>query len=113
MSNLLNSGSKKKLLERGPQIAPATSFKLEDTEKATAKARVENKRANEKSVNKISSVRVRKTTRDKLNALVNINKADTIDELLEIIIEEYMAVHITKDEKKQLDIILELYRSKN
>lgn len=48
-----------------------------------------------------------------MNALVSLNKADNVDELIDLMIEEYLAVHITKDEKKQLDIIMELYSSRN
>lgn len=113
MSNLLNNPSKKKLLERGPQIEPTTQFKLEEVEPATSPIKVGTKRTKEKSPkNKPSSVRVKKSTRDKLNALVSINKADTVDDLIDIMIEEYVSAHITKDEKKQLDIIIELYRSR-
>lgn len=114
MSNLLNKNSKKKLLERGPQISPSTSFKLNDVEEAaqeSPKKPVAKKEAPPEK--KVTSVRVRKSTRDKLNALVSLNKADTIDELIEIMIDEYSSVHITKDEKKQFDIVMDLYKSKN
>lgn len=113
MSNLLNNPSKKKLLERGPQIQPTTQFKLEEAESATPTPKEGIRKTKEKlPKNKPSSVRVKKNTRDRLNALVSINKAETVDDLLDIMIEEYVSVHITKDEKKQLDIILELYRSR-
>jgi len=41
-----------------------------------------------------------------------LNKADTIDELLEIMIDEYLSTNILKDEKKQFDMVVELYKSK-
>lgn len=37
MSNLLNKNSKKKLLDRGPQISPATQFKLDEVEPVAEK----------------------------------------------------------------------------
>lgn len=114
MSNLLNKNSKKKLLERGPQITPSTSFKLDEVESTVTEI---SKQPGKKKVvppeKKVTSVRVKKSTRDKLNALVSLNKADTIDELIEIMIEEYSSVHITKDEKKQFEIVMDLYKSKN
>lgn len=114
MSNLLNKNSKKKLLERGPQISPATQFKIDETEPVVEKPVARAAEKKEKlPKNKFGSVRVKKSTRDKLNALVSLNKADNVDELVDLMIEEYLTVHITKDEKKQLDIIMELYSSRN
>lgn len=114
MSNLLNKSPKKKILERGPQITPSTSFKLEDVEPTVQE--VPAKPAKKKEVpteKKETSVRVKKSTRNKLNALVSLNKAETIDELIEIMFDEYFSVHVTKDEKKQFDIVMDLYKSKN
>ncbi|WP_413783016.1 DUF5388 domain-containing protein, partial [Planococcus halocryophilus] len=54
----------------------------------------------------------KKSTRNKLNALVSLNKADTIDDLIEIMFDEYFSVHVTKDEKKQFDMVMDLYKSK-
>lgn len=119
MSNLLNKNPRKKLLERGPQISPASQFKLEaieQTEPVVPEVEVEKKTETKKVTppeKKVTSVRVKKSTRDKLNALVSLNKADTIDELLEIMIDEYLSANILKDEKKQFDIVMNLYKSKN
>lgn len=116
MSNLLNKNSKKKLLERGPQISPANQFKLEAVEQNESLINEPTKKVETKKVvsteKKVTSVRVKKSTRDKLNALVSLNKADTIDELLEIMIDEYLSANILKDEKKQFDMVVELYKSK-
>ncbi|MDJ0332996.1 DUF5388 domain-containing protein [Planococcus sp. S3-L1] len=114
MSNLLNKNSKKKLLDRGPQIQPTTPFKLDDVE-PVVQAEPEKivKKKTISSEKKESSVRVKKSTRNKLNALVSLNKADTIDDLIEIMFDEYFSVHVTKDEKKQFDMVMDLYKSKN
>lgn len=117
MSNLLNKNPRKKLLERGPQISPANQFKLEAVEQTEPVVPEVEKKPETKKVTppekKVTSVRVKKSTRDKLNALVSLNKADTIDELLEIMIDEYLSANILKDEKKQFDIVMNLYKSKN
>lgn len=117
MSNLLNKNPRKKLLERGPQISPANQFKLEAVEQTEPVVPEVEKKQETKKVTppekKVTSVRVKKSTRDKLNALVSLNKADTIDELLEIMIDEYLSANILKDEKKQFDIVMNLYKSKN
>lgn len=116
MSNLLNKNAKKKLLERGPHISPTNQFTLETVEQSEETLNEPVKKAESKKVilpeKKVTSVRVKKSTRDKLNALVSLNKADTIDELLEIMIDEYLSANILKDEKKQYDMVLELYKSK-
>lgn len=116
MSNLLNKNPKKKLLERGPQISPASQFKLDSVEQmqpvVTESAQNTETKKTVSSERKATSVRVRKSTRNKLNALVSLNKADTIDDLLDIMIDEYMSTNLLKDEKKQFDLILELYKSK-
>lgn len=114
MSNLLNKNSKKNLSDRGPKIEPTIPFKLEEVEPVVQtefEKRVKKKEAS--SEKKESSVRVKKSTRNKLNALVSLNKADTIDDLIEIMFDEYFSVHVTKDEKKQFDMVMDLYKSKN
>lgn len=112
MGNLLNN-PRKKLLERGPQIAPTTQFKLDDLDRE--RAQEDRNKERKKAVHadkKITSVRVRKATQHKLNALVNINKAESVDQLIEIMIDEYMDNNVLKEEKKQFDIIMDLYKSK-
>lgn len=116
MSNLLNKSKKKgNLNERGPAIVPVDSFTMDDLapkkdKKLLRKSDTQKAAQLEK---KVTSVRVKKSTRDKLNALVNLNKADTIDELIENMINEYLETNIMKDEKKQYDMIVELFRNKN
>ena len=110
MSDLLNNKTKKKLLERGPNIIPKNQFDLTDIQTSTTIKKNTNKDSS--SLKKDTSVRVKRSTRNKLNALVSLNKADTIDELIDIMIDEYMTANILKDEKKQFDLIMELYKLK-
>ena len=125
MSNLLNNGkSKKKLLDRGPKIVPAQEFKLEPTdeveviqeEQKTAPKLVEqvsSKKAKNREVAQITSVRVTKTTRNKLNALIQLGKADSVDVLVDILLDEYIENNLVKDEKKTFDIIVEVLKKRD
>lgn len=132
MSNLLNNGKpKKRLLERGPKIVPAQEFKLESAEAVAeaVKAEVETetgalvqekqqptpKTTEEASVKKtkkreaaaqITSVRVTKTTRNKLNALIQLGKADSVDVLIDILLDDYIENNLVKDEKKTFNLVL-------
>lgn len=124
MSNLLNNGKpKKRLLERGPKIVPEQEFKLEPAEEAEAEAEavVQEKQqptpktTEEASVKKtkkrevaaqITSVRVTKTTRNKLNALVQLGKADSVDVLIDILLDDYIENNLVKDEKKTFNLVL-------
>lgn len=122
MSNLLNNGKpKKRLLERGPKIVPEQEFKLEPAEEAEAEAVVQEKQqptpktTEEASVKKtkkrevaaqITSVRVTKTTRNKLNALVQLGKADSVDVLIDILLDDYIENNLVKDEKKTFNLVL-------
>lgn len=110
MSDLLNNQPKKKLLNRGPKITPTTQF--DPTDLSTPESKQKKAVKESSSQKKDSSVRVKRSTRNKLNALVSLNKADTIDELIDIMIDEYMATHILKDERKQFDLVMELYKLK-
>lgn len=114
MSNLLNNNSKKKLLNRGPQITPTTEFKLDESTSTISKSQTNEKINNLiKNDKKITSVRVRKSTQKQLNALVNINKADSVDQLIEIMLDEYKSNNLVKEEKKQFDLIMDLLNSKD
>ncbi|MFB5089513.1 hypothetical protein PGC35_20400 [Psychrobacillus sp. PGGUH221] len=114
MSNLLNNNSKKKLLNRGPQITPTTEFKLDEVTPTSTITKVnENTNKIIKSDKKITSVRVRKSTQKQLNALVNLNKADSVDQLIEIMLDEYKSNNLLKEEKKQFDLIMDLLNSKD
>lgn len=116
MSNLLNNKSpRKKLLERGPQITPSNQFKLDETtpdQVVSQEARNNERKKALQAEKKITTVRVKRSTQHKLNALVSINKAETVDELIEIMIDEYMSNNITKEEKRQFDMVIDLYKIK-
>ncbi|OAH58646.1 hypothetical protein AWH48_16750 [Domibacillus aminovorans] len=123
MSDLLRKKTKpNKLLNRGQQITPNTTFTLDDvTSKSESKQPVTEAPAQKEletrtRTNKVqattTTVRVSTPTKEKLNALVTMGIADSVDNLLEILIEEYESTYLTKEEKKQYSLILEIYAAK-
>lgn len=119
LSNLLNN-KKKKLLDRGPKITPAQEFTLSDVEtNETYVSTVEpeplkivKEEKSKKTKQSTTTVRVEKITRSKLNALVQMGKAETVDVLVDILIDEYVNHQLLKDEKKTYDILLNVLRKK-
>ena len=127
MSNLLNNGKpRKKLLDRGPKIVPAQEFKLEETvevkesapaqEKQVAKParkRTAKKTKKQKVETNITSVRVTKSTRNKLNALIQLGKADSVDVLLDTLLDEYIENSLVQDEQKIFNIFYEVIQKRD
>ena len=52
------------------------------------------------------------TTKSKLNALVTLGIAPNVDEVTDLLINDYLTNILTKDERKQFEIILGLYKKK-
>lgn len=131
MSNLLNNGKpKKRLLERGPKIVPSQEFKLEPTEEVTVEEVLvqeeqqaptprqtevtDSPEANKKrEAAQITSVRVTKPTRNKLNALIQLGKADNADSLIDILLDEYIKTNLVKDEEKTFNLILDIIQKRD
>lgn len=119
LSNLLNN-KKKKLLDRGPKISPAQEFTLSDvgTNETNVSSvepeplKVIKEEKPKKAKQSTTTVRVEKLTRSKLNALVQMGKAETVDVLVDILIDEYVNHQLLKDEKKTYDILLNILRKK-
>ena len=112
MSNLLNNNKpKKKLLDRGPKIMPAQEFKLED---ATADVQEQAEPAKKRNAAaQITSVRVTKTTRNKLNTLIQLGKADSVDVLLDHLLDEYIENHLAQEEQKTFDLIFDVIQKRD
>lgn len=128
MSNLLNP--KKKLLDRGPKIEPQTAFSL-DEDKETKVDEMKNdgqqqpaaeveetpitKKPGRPKVirdDQVTSVRLMKSTRSKLNALVQLGKAENVDLLIDSLVEDYIKQELTKDEKRIYQIVFETFNKK-
>ena len=129
MSNLLNNGKpRKKLLDRGPKIVPAQEFKLEEAVEVKEEAPVQEaeqqepkpakktpakKTKKQDSAAQITSVRVTKATRSKLNALIQLGKADSVDVLLDKLLDEYIENNLVKEEKKIFDLVYEVIQKRD
>ena len=117
MSNLLQP--KKKLLNRGPKIEPAKTFSLEQVEKTAApeeavqqEQATQPEQAEVKKVGRprtvteeITSVRISKSTRSKLNALVQMGKSTNADMMISELIDQYVASSLTEDDQRVYGII--------
>ena len=112
MSNLLNNNGKKKLLNRGTTPIPEQQFNLNDvTEDAPVKKVEETKESvssKKKDVADNTSLRVKKQTRNRLKALIHYGRADNVDSLIEMLLEEYLETNLKKEERKTYDLILKL-----
>lgn len=99
---------KRKLLSRGPRIEPKQKFSLENVEKTASTTSV-----NKESTQVYTSVRVRKSTRNRLNALVHLGRGESVDHIIDILIDEYTDSALVKDEKKAFDLIYETLQKKD
>lgn len=109
MSNLLNKKPKKKL-DRGPSIMPEKKFSLNDIEPAKdteQEIKVEDTTDLQKSIlQQNTSVRVSKGTRATLNFFVQLGEADTVDQLIEKLLESRIQA-LNETEKQWLENCLE------
>lgn len=113
MSDLLKRKTKK--IERSPSVTPKTTFSLNDLPQQPKEEIVVEKKAPPAKTavtEKTTTVRVSVAMKNKLNAMVTMGIADTVDQLTDVLIDEYVTNILSKDEKKQLEIILDLYKSK-
>lgn len=114
MSDLLKRKPKK--IERSQTLTPRTIFSSSDLPEATKEEILEKKPVVKTAppvAEKTTTVRVSVAMKNKLNAMVTLGIADTVDQLTDVLIDEYVSNILSKDEKKQLEIILDLYKSKN
>lgn len=125
MSNLLKKGN----LSRTPNIKPKETFSLNDdvkieSEKAeetqiTAEEATEEKVTPKKATKKkrkvnedITSVRVTKETRSRLNALIQLGRAENVDDLIDAIVDDYIEVQLTPAEKKTFNILVDVIKKR-
>ncbi|OCS89079.1 DUF5388 domain-containing protein [Caryophanon latum] len=113
MSNLLQP--KKKLLNRGPKIEPAKTFSLEEVEKVVEQQQEEPKKVGRPRTvtDEITSVRISKSTRSKLNALVQMGKASNADMMINELIEQYVSSSLTDDDSRIFNIISETLNNRS
>lgn len=120
MSDLLRKKQPGKIL-RSQTVVPKNTFNIKDLENAQEKGQeaettpvsVPKKTTVSNLIaEKSTTVRVNMSTKSKLNALVTLGIAQTVDEVTDLLINDYLTNILTKDERKQFEIILELYKRK-
>ena len=114
MSDLLRKKQPGKI-QRSQTVVPKNTFNINEHELETEKESditiVPKKPQNSNVVaEKSTTVRV---NMNKLNALVTLGIASTVDDVTDLLINDYLANILTKDERKQFEIIYGLYNSKN
>ena len=80
---------------------------------ALPKVEVEEKASKKREAAQITSVRVTKTTRNKLNALIQLGKADNVDNLIDILLDEYIESILVEDEKKTFHLVLDIIQKRD
>lgn len=120
MSDLLKRKPRK--IEKGVTVTPQTTFSLDELSGAAKEQVPEKKPAAEKktapkppkrAVEKTTTVRVSVAMKNRMNAMVTMGIADSVDQLTDLVVDEYISNILTKDQKKQLEIIYDLYKTKN
>ena len=111
--NLLNK-KKGSLLQRKEEIKPKESFSRDSiyTVTKTEDASSKNKElSRKKTVDKTTTIRCSATTSNRLNAIVTSFGLDSVNELLEILIENY-ETSLTPDERREIKTLVEVYGRK-
>lgn len=88
----------------GPKVAPKAGSKAPTKAPKTPRKR---------QASDITSVRVSKQTRNKLNALIQLGKADSVDVLIDALLEEYMEANLVKEDKKVFNLILDIIQKRD
>ncbi|MEN2665820.1 hypothetical protein [Listeria aquatica] len=105
-NNLLKKRPKK--IERNQQIEPTSSFSRNSiftTSEGTDIPKVE------KKVEKTTTTRLSFRNKDRLNALVNIKGLVSVDEVLDVLLDEHEAT-LTPDERRELRTMVSIYEKK-
>lgn len=113
MSDLLKRKPKK--IEKGVTVTPKTTFTLDELpepSKAPVIEKTPAAKVKPRQPEKTTTVRVSVPMKNKLNAMVTMGLADSVDQLTDLVVDEYISNILTKDQKKQLDIIYEMYNRK-
>lgn len=114
MSDLLKRKNPKRI-EKGVTVTPKTTFTLDELPAAQEKRQEVTKvkpPVTPRKAEKTTTVRVSVAMKNKLNAMVTMGIADSVDQLTDLVVDEYISNILTKDQKKQLDIIYDMYNSK-
>ena len=118
MSDLLRKKQPGKI-QRSQRVIPKNTFDIKEVEtnkEPEQTPEVGSKKAVKTSnvvAEKSTTVRLNMSTKNKINALVTLGIASTVDDVTDLLINDYVSNILTKDERKQFEIIFELYKSKS
>lgn len=101
--------NKPKTIERSKQIEPNSSFSRNSI--FTSNNEKDNVKKDKKSVEKTTTARLSFRNKDRMNALVALKGLDSVDELLDVLIDEHEAI-LTTDEKRELRTMVAIYEKK-
>jgi hypothetical protein len=115
--NLLNKNKERRnLLERKEEVKPQQSFNRsslftvnesehtnEDKKKDTSRKKIKSK---------TTTIRCAADTSHRLNAIVTSFNLDSVNELIEILLDNYEA-SLTTDERREIKTLLEVYQRKS
>jgi len=117
MSDLLRKKQPGKI-NRSQTVVPKNTFNIKEIEsnqelknEPTPLTATKSNNSNV-TVEKSTTVRVGMNTKNRLNALVTLGIASTVDDVTDLLINDYLTNILTKDERKQFEIIFDLYKSK-
>lgn len=113
MTPMLNRKNK---LERAPKISPSQQLTAdvlgEERKKKELLTPSSKKEAPETKTSKSVTIRVDAATREKIHALINLGVGDSANDVIDLMIDEYTSTIFTPEQRKQLEIMLELYRTR-
>lgn len=113
MSDLLKK--KPRPIQKGVTVTPKTTFSLDEFPEPVKASAVEKKlatKASRRPAEKTTTVRVSVAMKNRMNAMVTMGIADSVDQLTDLVVDEYISNILTKDQKKQLELIYDLYKTK-
>lgn len=106
MSDLLRKKSKS--IKRPDTIQPQATFQLNNTKEDV----IVEKPAKKQKSHISTSVRVSPEVQNKLNSLVTLGVGDNANTVIDILMDEYITSMLSKEEKKQLKFMLDIYANK-
>lgn len=114
--NKNKSASKRNLLERKEDVKPKEAFNRSSlfTVEASQKESLDQKKeaTRKKSKGTTTTIRCAADTSHRLNAIVTSFSLDSVNELLEILLDNYEA-SLTQDERREIKTLLEVYQRKS
>jgi len=115
--NLLNKNKgKRNLLERKEEVKPKEAFNrssLFTVDESQKNSHNQNKEVpTNKNKLKTTTIRCAADTSHRLNALVTSFSLDSVNELLDILLDNYEA-SLTNDERREIKTLIEVYQRKS